>query len=403
MELPLEGLKVADFTWVIAGPQLTRCLADFGATVIKVESSTYPDLLRTTPPYKDGIPGWNRSGYFANFNCNKYSITLNLNHPRAREVALRLIRWGDVMVENFTPGTLEKWGLDYESLRRIKPDLIMVSISNQGQTGPYSRLPGIAPNAEAFTGFFHLTGWEDRLPSTSYGFYLDVLAPRLGVSALMAALEHRRRTGEGQHLDISQIEAALYFLSPLLLDCLHNGADPVRQGNRHPWAAPHNAYPCRGEDSWCVIAVTDDAQWQALRRAMGDPEWAADPRFATFLGRKQHEEELDRYISEWTRNFEARELMLLLQSAGVPAGVVQSNEDLNRDPQLRHRGHLWEMEHPEVGRHGYETWGFKLSLTPARPRMPAPCLGEHNEYVYTQVLGFTEEEFLDLLNEGVLD
>ena len=403
MALPLEGLKVADFTWIIAGTQFTRFLADYGATVVKVESTTYPDLLRTAPPYLEGQPGWNRSGYFATFSANKLSLTLNLNHTHSREVLQRLISWSDVVTESFTPGTMERWGLDYHSLTKIKPDIVMVSVSNQGQTGPASRHPGIGPNAESLTGYYHLTGWADRLPSHFYGVPMDVMAPRFALCALMAALEHRERTGEGSHLDISQMETAAYSIGPVLMDFFANGRETVRDGNRSPYACPHGVFPCQGDDCWCAIAVETEAQWQALCRAMGKPELATDTRFATLSYRKEHEAELEQLICTWTATLGAEEVMERLQKAGVPAGVVASGEEVYNDPGLVHREHLWHMEHPEMGRHGYQTFSFALSRTPALPRHPAPCIGEHSEVVLTQLLGYSEEEFISLLETGVLE
>jgi crotonobetainyl-CoA:carnitine CoA-transferase CaiB-like acyl-CoA transferase len=403
MGKPLEGVKVVEFSWVIAGPQVSRCLADFGATVIKVESNTYPDLIRTTPPYKDGIPGVNRSGYFSNFNCNKYGVSLNLNHPKGVDIAKRLISWADIVVENFAPGRMRKWGLNYEELVKIKPEIIMISLAIQGQTGPHAHHPGFAFNAEALAGFYHLTGWADRMPSLAQGFYGDVLTPRLGLCAVLAALDYRRRTGKGQYLDISQFEVAGYFLAPLLLDYFVNGREAHRMGNRSLLAAPHGVYPCLGEDRWCALSVCSDEEWQGLCRAMGDPQWCKEPKFATPLSRKANEEELDKLISSWTKNFPPEELMLLLQKEGVAAGVVSTNRDLSNDPQLRHRDAVWYLHHPEMGLHGYDNWSFELSLTPAEGKMPAPCLGEHNEYVYTQILGLSQEEFITLLNEGVFD
>ena len=404
----LKGLRVLDLAWIVAGSMLTRYLADHGATVIKVESATRPDLVRTTPPYRDGKAGWNRSVYHGNFSANKLGMTLNLSHPQAREVARRLLGWAEVVVENFTPGVMDRLGLGYEQARQVNPSLIMLSISSQGQTGPHAHHPGVGLLNGALLGFFN-TGWPDRETPIFYGAYLDVLAPRLGVAALMAALDYRDRTGQGQHLDLSQLEVGVHFLAPLALDYFTSGREPRKVGNADEAAAPHNAYPCAGDnpghpgDRWCAIACFSDDQWQALAREAGHPEWAQDSRFITLEDRKRHEAELDELVASWTRTLPAYEVMERLQRAGVPAGVVADGRDLHEDPQLRSRGHFTVVEHPETGPTSYDIPGFRLSLTPGRVERPAPCLGEHTEGVLREVLGLSDQEFAELLASGALD
>lgn len=397
----LEGVKAVDFSWVGVGPLIVKYLADHGATVVRVETGLRPDPLRTAPPFKDGQPGLNRSAFFANYNTSKYGVTLNLEHPKGPEVARRLIAWADVVVESFTPGTMARWGLDYESVRRWKPEVIYLSTSQLGQTGPWAGQPGYGVQLAAFSGFYHLASWPDRDPSGPYGAYTDFINPRFGVSALLAALLRRRRTGQGCRIDLAQLEGGLQFLGPLLMDRMVSGRDPQPQGNRDPQACPHNAYPCRGEDRWIAIACFTDAHWSNLVAAMGNPEWAQDPRFRTLRGRQAHEAELDARLAEWTRGWEAHELMAHLQERGVPAGVVQSPEDLHRDPQLAHRGHFVALRHGEIGEHRYDGIPFRLSRTPGVLRMPGPCLGEHNEEVYRGLLGMGEEEYRALQEEGV--
>ncbi len=399
----LENVKIVDFGWVMVLPYTIKYLADHGAQVIRIESSRRADVLRTHGPYKDNRPGADRTAHFAMVNDNKYGITLNLRHPRALEVAKRLVAWADVVAEGFTPGTMDRLGLGYEQLRAIKPDIIMLSTCNLGQTGPYASHPGFGVMLTAYAGFSHLTGWPDREPCVPYGAYTDIITPPLGAVALMAALDYRRRTGKGQHIDLSQYEVGIQYLAPAILNYSASGKILNRMGNQCPDAAPHGAYPCRDQDSWCVIAVFSDEDWQSLCQAMGNPPWAKDTKFATLSGRQENEAELDGLIGEWTRNFAAEQVMSLLQSRGVAAGVVQTCEDLYHDPQLKYRRHFQLVKHPEIGEHYYETPSFKLSRTPAEISMPAPCLGQHNEYVYTQILGMTDEEFLELLNEGVLD
>lgn len=398
-----QGVKIADFTWVAAGPILTCFLADQGATVVRIESIHKPDMLRTQPPFKGGLPGINRSGIFAIHNCNKFSLSLNMNHPRGMEIARRMIAWADVVAENFTAGTMEKWGLGYEDLKKIKPDIIMISTCNQGQKGPHSRHPGLGQQMVSLAGFTELTGWPDRDPALPFGAYTDLIAPPLGAAALIAALEYRRKTGKGLYLDLSQFEAALYFLAPLLLDYEVNGREASRMGNRCPYAAPHGVYPCRGEDRWCAIAVFTDQEWRSFCRVLGNPPWTQEERFATLLGRKKNEDELDSLVAEWTLNHRAEEVMERLQQAGVAAGVVQNAQDLHLDPQLLYRHHFWELEHLEMGVHRYNALAFHLSASPAQPRRAAPCLGQDNEYVLKELLDMSEEEYVDLLLSGVLE
>jgi crotonobetainyl-CoA:carnitine CoA-transferase CaiB-like acyl-CoA transferase len=371
--------------------------------VVRIESATRPDIIRMAPPFAEGVVGLNRSGYFSNFNSDKYSVSLNLNHPRGPEVAKRIIAWADIVLEGFAPGVIDRWGLGYEELKRVKPDIIMVGSSNQGQTGPHAQHPGYGTQLVSMVGFTHITGWPDREPCQPYGAYTDVVTPRLGAAAIIAALDHRQRTGQGQYLDFSQFEASLHFLAPLLLDYWANGREARRQGNSHPQAAPHNAYRCRGHDRWCAIAVFTQEEWNFFCRVIGDPEWTRDTRFATPQARKENEEELDRLVETWTLERSAHEVMALMQSAGVGAGVVSSAQDLLDDPQLEHRHHFWKLDHPEMGPHLHDGPPFQLSRTPAELKMGAPCLGEHNEYIYKGVLGMSDDEFVELLMEGVLE
>ena len=401
MTAALEGVKVLDFCWVAIGPMTTRYLSDFGATVVRVESIHRVDTLRTATPHKDGIPGINRSGYFANYNGGKLSLALNMSQPKARELAKKLAQWADVVTENFTPGIMERWGLGYDSLRKTNPGVIMFSASMQGRGGPYSNHPGFGPVLTALSSHTHLTGWPDRTPTSPYGAYTDFLLPHLTVAAISAALDNRRRTGEGCHLDFSQLEGSLYFVAPPLMDYAANGRVQVRQGNKHPVYAPHNAYPCAGEDRWCAIACTNDEAWQSLCRLMNQPALAADPKFAAVEARKQNEEALDGIIARWTQTQDAFELMHRCQKAGVPAGAVQTCEDLFNDPQLAHRDHYVFLDHEEIGIHANDANCFTLSESPPTYR-PAPLLGEHTDWVCREILGLPEAEIENLRQSGVL-
>ncbi|MFC1954070.1 CaiB/BaiF CoA transferase family protein [Chloroflexota bacterium] len=400
----LEGLKVVDFGWVIAGPQVGIYFAHHGATVIRVESMHRVDVTRTSMPYKDNKPGINRCGVFDFFNSNKLGMGLNLSHPRGVEVAKRLVAWGDVVGENFAPGVMRKLGLNYEELKKVRPDIIMYSSSNLGQTGPEAGQPGLGVQLVSYSGFTSLTGWPDRMPVQPYGVYTDFPAPRLTVAAVLAALEYRRRTGKGQYLDISQMEAGIHFLAPAVMDYAVNRRVQTRNGNRCDYAAPHGAYPCKGDDRWCAIAVFSDEEWAALRQVMGNPGWARAAKLATLRGRKKHEDELDERLAQWTKDSMAEEVMEKLQAASVPAGVVKNAADIQDDPQLAYRHYFWSIEHPEIGMHHYDSaGGCILSKTPEEVEMPSPLLGQHTEYICREILGMSDAEFIDLLTQGVFE
>ena len=398
-----DGIKVLDFCWVAIGPMTTRYMADHGATVIRVESSRRIEALRRGGPFKDDEPGVNRSGHYANYNSNKLGVTLNMTHPKAPGLTKRLIEWADVVTENFTPGTLERWGLGYDEMRVINPDVILFSASMLGRGGPHDRQPGFGAQLGSLAGFVNMTGWPDRTPVPPYGAYTDFFIPRFAISAIVAALDHRRRTGRGQHLDLSQLEVAQHFLATAMLDYTVNGRERERLGNRSEIAAPHGAYPCKGDDRWCVIAVETDDQWRALCHVMSEPAWCTDDRFATLDGRKRHEAEIDERLSAWTKGHEARELMNRLQAAGVPAGEVNRCSDLFTDPQLLHRDHFVWMDHEELGRHAFDGTEFKLSETPPRYERPSPLLGEHNDLVFRDILGISDAELSDLAAAGLFE
>ena len=399
----LEGIKVVDFSWVGVGPWTVRHLAHHGAIVIHVETSRAVDVLRLTPPFKGGKTDINKAAYFALYNSNKYGMTLNLNHPKARDVAIKLIKWADILVESFTPGTMKRWGLSYEDVVKIKEDIIYFSTCQMGQTGPRATHPAFGTQLVSYSGFTYLTGWPDRGPTGPYGPYTDTIAPHFGVSLIVAALMYRERTGKGVHIDLSQLEASLQFIGPLLVEFFLSGEVQGRMGNRDPQACPHGAFRCRGDDRWIFIEVWNDEEWEALKRVMGNPDWAEEERFRTFMGRKRNEDELERLIEAWTITKDAYALMEELQREGVPAGVVQKGEDLLKDPRLRSLPYYWEIEHPEIGKHIYEGPPYTMSKTPPKVNMPAPLLGQHTEFVCTKILGIPDEEFISLFEEGVFE
>jgi benzylsuccinate CoA-transferase BbsF subunit len=397
-----EGVKVLEFAWILAGPLTSQYLAANGATVVKIESMSQPDMLRTSAPYKDFKPGVNRSGSFTT-NYNKYSMSLDINHPRAKEVIRKLVSWADVVSENFAPGRMEKWGLGYEELKKIKPDIIMLRNSNQGQTGPHASRRGFGILLTSQLGFNSVTGWPDRGSNTSYVGYTDFIAPHFAVTALIAALIQHKKTGQGQCIDVSQAEVGINFLAPVFLDYVVNGRKQKQMGNASPYAAPHAAYACQGDDRWCTICVSTDEEWKAFCNVLENPEWTKSPKFSTLQARKQNEDELNQLVETWTRWLTPEEVMLLMQAAGVPAGVVQNNRDLMHDPQMYSRGHVWWMESEEMGNYPYIGPGPSLSKTPGQPRMPMPNLGEHTQMVCQEFLGMSDEEFVALFSEGVFE
>jgi len=398
----LDGIKVVDFSWALVGPLTTRALTEYGAEVIRIESNTRPGQLRLGGPYKDNIVGLNRSGNFNQWNTGKLSLALNLALPKAVEIAKRLVARADIVVENFAGGVMNKMGLGYEELRKVKPDIIMLSSCMMGQTGPYSSHPGFGGFLAALTGFYQISGWPDQEPPF-IGPYTDYIAPHFNISTILSALIYRRRTGSGTYIDVSQYETAVHFQAPIVLDNVVNHRVAGREGNEYAHAAPHNAYPCRGDDRWCAIAVFTDGEWESFCRVIGNPDWTREPRFNTLQARKDNEAELDKLVEQWTVNHSAEEIMQLMQAAGVPAGVLQTAEDLMEcDPQLKHRHFFWELDHPEISEYRAPGPPYQLSRVPYEISR-APLLGEHSEYVLKEILGMSDEEVAELVTEGIID
>jgi len=401
MDRALEGVRILDFSWVITGPLATKYLANMGATVVKVEYPRHVDLTRHYPPFTDGIQGINRSATFAKYNDGKYGMKLNLKHPRSMEVVEKLVRWADVVLENFTPGTMERLGLSYEDLREMKSGIIMIRASLMGQTGPYSRQPGFGTMLQAYGGFTSSMHWPGRMPAGTSVPWTDFLGAGFTAIAVLAALDYKMKHGKGVCIDLSQLEAAQQLLLPSILDSAVNDRHLEPMGNRHPIACPHGVYPCRGSDRWCLISVFTDKEWINLKKALGNPDWAGDEKFSSFLNRKKNEDELDQRIAAWTIDQEAGETMQNLQEAGVPAGIVANGEDLHLDPQLNHRKHMKKIQHPEMGMTTYYAPPFRLSGTSHRMDRPAPCMGEHSELICRELLGMTEGEYQALLTDGL--
>jgi benzylsuccinate CoA-transferase BbsF subunit len=485
----LEGVKVCDFTRVIVGPLTTKTLSDYGAQVIRIEGRSNLDVFRIQATEPD------LAGQFCEWNTGKLGITLNLNHPKGKEIAMKIAAWADIVVENFAGGVIEKLGLGYEAIKKVNPDVIMLSSCMQGQTGPFAHHPGWGFQLSALSGFNNITGWPDR-PPPDIGVYTDFITPQYNVCLLIGALLYRKRTGKGMYIDTAQFETGLHFIAPLLLDYSVNNRVAERMGNRSDTAAPHNAFRCKGEarycviqfpsnkewesfcgvignpdlvkvpnfatpelrasnkekirklvekwtaelsvedvinklkplgitaarllenmgqqsvtdayrckdeERWCAIAVTTDEEWRNFCNVIGNPKWTKETRFSTLSGRKNTEEELDKLVEEWTTRHLAYDVMNIMQKAGVPAGVVETGEDqLEHDLQTRHRKFFRELEHPRLGKHHVVASPFQLSKVECKLER-APLLGEHNEYVLKEILGYTDEEVVDMVVNGVLE
>ena len=399
----LAGVKVVAFEIALAGPMTTSMLASYGAEVIKVESRTRIDWMRQIGPFIGGERKSNEGSvcYLAP-NAGKFDLSLDLKHPRAMEVMTRLAKWADVVVENFAGGVITRLGLGYEELRKIKPDIIMLSSSIYGQSGSFAQVPGYGAILTALTGLSHLTGFPDQLPQAPGFAITDFIAPRINVLAIVAALEYRRRTGKGQYIDASQMETIVPLLTPVLLEYGVNGKEASRMGNRSTRAAPYGVYRCRGDDRWCAIAVFTDEQWQRFCQVINNPAWTEAPDFSTLSERVKNAEKLDVLVGEWTINYTPEEVMKLLQDAGIPAGVVQCGQDLHNDPQLKQQHFFHKLDHPGLGDFSYSGMPARLSKTPYEVKR-APFLGEQTEYICTQILDFSDEEFVQLVADGVLE
>jgi benzylsuccinate CoA-transferase BbsF subunit len=400
MKDALDGVKVVQFGGYAAGPYIGKYLANFGASVVHVESRDRPDGFRLQyPPYKDGQVGLNRSGCFAYFGDSKCSVTLDLKSKAGAELGYKLTDWADIVIENMRPGTLARLGFGYDVLQKRNPSLILLSTSNMGQTGPYATQPGFGTQLSSLSGFTNLTGEPDGPPCLLYGPYIDFIAVAYGGAAVLAALDHRRRTKEGVHIDLSQYEAGLQFISGALLNYDANGVIAGRDGNRDPKVAPHGCFPCR-DSMWCAISCWDESEWERFCHAAGQAAWLADPRFQSCADRKSHEPILNQLISAWTRNQHGDSLMRRLQDHGVHAGVVNTMRDLFSDSQIQSRNVWQELEHAEIGRQHYRMVSYDLSETPGKIRRPAPCLGEHNEEVFRKWIGLSEKDYTHYQEEG---
>jgi len=415
---PLAGVRVADFCWMGVGAVATRMLADFGADVIKIEDRTRLDMPRRLPFYKDDPrtygdedpnPDPDKGGLFNNYSRNKLGVTINMRTERGRELADQLIAASSVVTENFAPGVMERWGLTYERLDQLSPEVIYARMSGYGHTGPHVGYRSYGPVIQAVSGLTFVSGLPDREPSGWGLSYMDNQAAYYNSAGVLMALLQRGVTGKGAEIDVSAVEVGINLLGPMLLDVSVNSR-PTRRpgfptGNRleHPQAAPHGVYPCSEEDRWVAIAVFDDDDWARLVGALGDPDWAADPRFSGQAQRHGLQDELDKHLSDWTRTRTPHEVMHLLQAAGVAAGAVQDAEDINEhDPQVAHRGTFFELDHPVIGPARFEGSPVLFSSMTQDNWRSAPLLGEDNHHVFTTVLGLSDDEVADLTEQGVI-
>ena len=427
---PLEGVRIADLTWLLAGAGGPRLLASLGAEIIRIEWRDRLDFLRYMPPFaplksesvekagamelsslsKESLKSINRAGYFNDINASKKGVSLNMAHPKGRELFKRLVAVSDVVVEAFTAETMRKWGLGYEALKTIKSDIIYIQQPGWGYKGPYVKFASYGPIAQAVSGLTEQSGLPAPYPPAGWGFsYMDWSGAYYCALTMLCAIYYKKRTGKGQYIDCSQVEPGIYMTGTAVLDYLTNGRHYQRTGNRSSArpAAPHGAYRCAGNDRWIAIAVTNDGEWAALVREMGNPAWAQHEKFATLAARVQNQDELDRLVGAWTDDKEPFALQERLQKAGVPAGVCQTAQDrVERDPQLQHLKWLIPLPHSEIGTWPVKDIPFHFAHGTVNQGGPteraAPCYGEDNDYVYDELLKLTKQERAELEKEGVI-
>ena len=399
---PLDGIRITDFCQFWAGPYAVTLLTYMGAEAIKIESMKRYDGTRTISMTTGRrYVGLEQSPVYAEISANRSDVSLDLTKPEGVELAKRIIKVSDIVAQNFSPGTMDRLGLGYEVAREIKPDIIYLSSSAVGATGPEWNYRGFAPIFCNQSGASYITGYIDGEPSGMSG-RIDLLSAVTSAFAVLAALDHRQRTGEGQHVDVSSTESISVLLGDVLMDYTMNQRSQTRKGNRDDIMAPHNLYRCKGDDKWISIVVATDEEWRAFCDATGNPDWAGDERFTDAYSRKANEEELDRLVSGWTINHTHYEVMELLQRAGVAAMPSFSNAELMSDPHFKARDRTVELEHPEQGKVTLLRPPWKLSETPAVVRSPAALLGQHNSYIFGELLGMSKEEIQRLVDEKVI-
>lgn len=400
--LPLEGIRVADFTWVWAGPFCTLQLAHLGAEVIRIETATRPCVTRMLPPWANGEFGINRSGYFNQYNQGKLSLTLDLKNARAVAIAKELVAKSDIVCENFAAGVMDRMGLGYSVLQQVKPDIIMIALSGYGATGPEREFVSYGPAQVPLSGMSSLTGYAGAPPMHAGISYGDPTGGLHGAFAILAALLYRAQTGRGQFIDLSQQETSIAVLPEGVIDYTMNRTQPTRRGNRDPAMAPHGVFRCAGEQRWIAIAVRDDADWQRFTSAIGRPELSHDPQYRTLADRIRNEDRLEEIVTTWTLAHTPEDAMRILQQAGIPAFTSCSNKDLAEDAHLEQAGFFVHLDHPEVGKQQHIGIPWHMSETQCVVRRPAPCLGEHTDYVLSEILHYSADEIAQLRAENVL-
>ena len=399
---PLDGIRVADFCWAWAGPYGALQLAHLGADVIRIESAKRLCPSRLIPPWPDNESGVNRAGYFNQYNQGKRSLTLDLKAPEAIDIAKTLVSKSDIVMNNFASGVMEKLGVGYDVLRRIKPDIIMVSLPGYGTSGPEKDFVSYGPPQVAQSGLSALTGYVGGPPMMAGFSYGDPNGGVHATFAVMAALLHREKTGQGQYIDLSQWEAAIMLLPEALMDYSMNGTQPERMGNRDPHMAPHGVFRSKGDDRWVSLSVRDEAEWQRLCEVMGQPELSSDTRFASLAARKENEAALEEIVTAWTQERTADEATQALQNAGIPAYPALDAIDMVNSPHVGARDYFVELEHPEVGTRRHMGIPWTMSRTPCEIRRPAPCLGQDTDAVLTDIVGLSQDEIAALRERDIL-
>jgi crotonobetainyl-CoA:carnitine CoA-transferase CaiB-like acyl-CoA transferase len=399
---PLAGIRVADFTWVWAGPHAMLQLAHLGAEVIRVESMSRPCVTRLLPPWPDAQPGVNRSGYFNQFNQGKRSIVVDLKSAEGVTIARRLAAVSDVAAENFAAGVLERLGLGWDVLHAENPRLIMIALSGYGATGPEHQFVSYGPAQVPLSGMSSLTGYRDWPPMHVGISNGDPNGGMHGALAVLAALWHRQRTGEGQYIDLSQWETSMAVLGEGIMAQVMTDTPPERAGNRDPWMTPHGIFRAAGPDRWIALAIRSDAEWQRFGTVIGRPECGTDARFATLAARQANEDALEALVTAWTIERSPEESTAILQQASIPAFPAMTNQDLHDDPHLAARDFFVELDHPEVGRRRHLGIPWKMSATPCAVTRPAPCLGEATDYVLGELLGYSAPAITALRDRGIV-
>ena len=411
-QLPLEGIRVLDSTYIFALPYAGGLLTDFGAEVIKVEGPGHHDPTRgaglagSFPDNELGEDWWNRSSTYNLMHRGKRSLTLDLTEQRGRDLFMDLVKISDVVMENFTPRVMRRWEMDYPNLRKIKPDIIMVSNTGYGHSqGPYASYPAQATTQEGTHGHCWVTGYPGEAPSKAGASFVDFLSTWTTLFAIGSALRYRNRTGKGQWVDIGMYQAGVMFLSEFIMDGIANGRDGGRIGNRHPYRAPQGCYPALGDDQWVTISVDSDEQWQAMCREMGREDLASDPRFSGLTGRRRNHDDLDEIISTWTSGLDRYDVMHRLQAAGIASGPVLTGRDVHFDPHYRSRGFLERVSYPEernIGVRPFISRPYKFSRTPLKIRRPAPTFGQDNEHVLKSLLAIDDAGYDQLVQDAVV-